>query len=62
MVLITYKSKVLTKSHNKILHIVDNLLFYYSFVYISEVAFPYLFYIDKIEQVLIFEHLNCFTR
>ena len=56
MILVADESKVSAKGHNEILDVLNDALFYNSFVYIYFFAFPNLFYIDKIEQIFILEH------
>lgn len=54
--LITNKSETFSECHNKVLDIIDNILFNDPFVYIF-ITHSELFYIDEIKQVFIFEHL-----
>lgn len=58
MVLVADKSEVSPKSHDEILDIVNNRVFYDPFVNILLVTYTQLLDIDKIEQVLVLEHAN----
>lgn len=49
MVLVADESKVSAKGHDEILDVLNDALFYNSFVDIYFFAFPNLFYIDKVK-------------
>lgn len=59
-VLIADKSKVSSKSENKLLNVVYDFLLYDSFVNIFFVSLSKFLYIDKIQKIFIFEHSNGF--
>ncbi len=61
-VLIADKSKVSSKSKNKLLNVVYDFLLYDSFVNIFFISLSKFLYIDKIQKIFIFEHSNGFQR
>lgn len=58
MVLIPHKGEVSPKSHDKVLHVLDDRLFYLTLVHIGLIPRPDLLYIDEVQHVLILKHFD----
>ena len=61
MVLVPNESKIVPKSHDEILDVLDDLLFHLALVHINGLALANLLHIDEIQQIFIFEHHHGLT-
>lgn len=62
MILIADKRKVMTKSHNEFLDIMDYLFFHNTFIYILIISNADFLYIYKIKNIRILEHIYSLDR
>ena len=62
MILIANKCKIISKGHNEVLYVLNNLLFDNFLVYILFVALANFFRVDKFQCIRIFKHHHGFAR
>ena len=61
MILVSDKSKIISKSHDKLLDVLNYLLFNYTFVSVNAISLSDFLNINKIKQIFIFKHHNSFS-